>query len=86
MTEDQQQGDRDRLSPCAWCGEPFRPPKPTGRRPKYCKAACRQAAYEDRLIEDEVKVALAYGERRPKPRRGRTAAVTAQAEPEPTLF
>lgn len=47
MTEDQQQlGDRDRATPCVWCGEFFRPPKPTGRRPKYCAQTCRQRAYE----------------------------------------
>ena len=46
MTEDQQRGDRDRATPCAWCGESFRPPKPTGRRPIYCAQTCRQKAYE----------------------------------------
>lgn len=70
MTEDQQQlGDRDRLSPCKWCSEPFRPPKSTGRRPIYCDAACRQAAYEarrDKRVGDEA--VAAHTQRRPRRR------------------
>lgn len=65
MVEDQQQlGDRDRFSPCEWCGEPFRPPKPTGRRPKHCRPACRQAAYKarrDKRVGDEAVITYVMG-------------------------
>ncbi|MGA5824255.1 hypothetical protein ACPC54_41230 [Kitasatospora sp. NPDC094028] len=81
-------GDRDRFSPCEWCHESFRPPKPTGRRPKYCKPACRQAAYEarrDKWVGDEAVAAHAQG----RPRRRISGSVApsspaVQAGPELT--
>ncbi|MEE1781499.1 hypothetical protein PUR71_00875 [Streptomyces sp. SP17BM10] len=43
---------------CVWCGWPFRPPKATGRKPQYCRRACRQRAYEARQTRAEVDAAL----------------------------
>lgn len=33
---------------CLWCGSPLREQK-SGQRRKFCKASCRQRAYEDRI-------------------------------------
>ncbi|WP_331722214.1 hypothetical protein [Kitasatospora sp. NBC_00315] len=43
---------------CEWCGWPFRPPKATGRKPRYCRRSCRQRAYEARQTRAEVDAAL----------------------------
>ncbi|WP_420082951.1 hypothetical protein ACN6AT_39260 (plasmid) [Streptomyces sp. JL4002] len=48
---------------CDWCGEPFRPPKATGRKPRYCRQSCRQRAYEARRTRREFEELLAYRQR-----------------------
>lgn len=43
---------------CDWCGHPFRPPKATGRTPRYCRRSCRQRAYEARQTRREIRSAV----------------------------
>ncbi|MGK5533436.1 hypothetical protein [Streptomyces sp. URMC 129] len=43
---------------CDWCGHPFAPPKPTGRKPRYCRQSCRQRAYEARETRRAVSAAV----------------------------
>ncbi|MFJ3638039.1 hypothetical protein [Streptomyces sp. NPDC090112] len=48
---------------CDWCGQTFRPPKATGRKPRYCRQSCRQRAYEARRTRREFDELLAYRQR-----------------------
>lgn len=48
--------DRTQLRRCAWCQRGFRPPEDRGRLPRYCRAGCRQRAYEARQRAHELGV------------------------------
>ena len=52
-------GDPELPFRCDWCGESFRPPKATGRVPRYCRRSCRQRAFEARQTRREVSKAVA---------------------------
>jgi hypothetical protein len=59
---------------CDWCGTPFKPPKPTGRTPRYCRRSCRQRAFEARETHKRVRAA-----------EGRRAAAGPRGVEAPTL-
>jgi hypothetical protein len=39
---------------CAWCSNPFVPENKRGPLPDYCKASCKQRAYEERARQAEL--------------------------------
>jgi hypothetical protein len=43
-----------KLRICVWCGTPFAAPKKSGPAPRYCKAGCKQRAYEERTRQKEL--------------------------------
>lgn len=48
---------------CAWCGGAIEP-KPRGRIPKWCSAACRQRAWVQRQALESGRAAVDFIERR----------------------
>ncbi|GAA1070304.1 hypothetical protein F4556_007586 [Kitasatospora gansuensis] len=60
MAEEQQPAETPQPKPtaqlriCVWCGTPFAAPKKSGPAPRYCKAGCKQRAYEERKRQDEI--------------------------------